>query len=91
MLRGRHPSRDPQTLAAAMSGAQVVPIHTATPERYVELFDHVKLRGDGEWWPDLSDKDLVPRTPHDPVVAKERTNQRSERALRPPTLTPMTP
>jgi hypothetical protein len=27
-----------------------VPVHTATPERFVELFDCAELHADGEWW-----------------------------------------
>jgi ribonuclease J len=41
---------DLQTLAAAVAADQVVPIHTANPERYTDLFERVTIRGNGEWW-----------------------------------------
>lgn len=39
-----------QRFVAALSPQQVVPIHTAAPERFPELFPNVNLRADGEWW-----------------------------------------
>jgi ribonuclease J len=41
---------DLQALAAAMSPARVVPIHTAAPELFATHFDNVELHADGEWW-----------------------------------------
>lgn len=41
---------DLQTLAGALAPARVVPIHTAAPERFSELFDRVEPHPDGEWW-----------------------------------------
>lgn len=41
---------DLQRLVAAMAPKRVVPIHTATPERFEELFACAELRADGEWW-----------------------------------------
>jgi ribonuclease J len=43
--------KDLQALAAAIGADQVVPIHTAAPERYRELFDRVAIHDDGDWWP----------------------------------------
>jgi ribonuclease J len=43
--------RDLQILANVLGAKTVVPIHTAEPERYGELFAHAALREDGEWWP----------------------------------------
>jgi ribonuclease J len=40
---------DLKRLATALRPERVVPIHTATPERFVELFDCVELHADGEW------------------------------------------
>jgi ribonuclease J len=37
-------------LVAAINPERVVPIHTATPERFEELFACAELRGDGKWW-----------------------------------------
>lgn len=42
---------DLQALAAAVDAQQVVPIHTAAPQRYVDLFANVKIHEDGSWWP----------------------------------------
>jgi ribonuclease J len=41
---------DLKRLASALRPERVVPIHTATPERFVELFDRVEFHADGEWW-----------------------------------------
>ncbi|HNR13324.1 MAG TPA: MBL fold metallo-hydrolase [Thermodesulfobacteriota bacterium] len=41
---------DLKLFAAALSPGKVVPIHTFMPERYPELFEHVELHDDGEWW-----------------------------------------
>lgn len=41
---------DLQVLAAALAPARVVPIHSAAPERFEELFAHVEAHADGEWW-----------------------------------------
>jgi len=41
---------DLQRLASAMGAQQVVPIHTAAPQRFVGLFENVVQRRDGEWW-----------------------------------------
>lgn len=37
-------------LAEAVSADAVIPIHTAAPERFEELFENVTPRADGEWW-----------------------------------------
>jgi ribonuclease J len=37
-------------LVAAINPERVVPIHTAMPERFEELFACAELRSDGEWW-----------------------------------------
>ncbi|OFX20223.1 MAG: hypothetical protein A2V77_16590 [Anaeromyxobacter sp. RBG_16_69_14] len=42
--------RDLQQLVGAVSPDRVVPIHTAAPERYVELFPGVHRQDDGIWW-----------------------------------------
>jgi ribonuclease J len=41
---------DLRHLAEAVDPQRVVPIHTAVPERYSELFERVEPHGDGEWW-----------------------------------------
>jgi ribonuclease J len=38
-------------LVAALRPERVVPIHTANPERFSELFACAELHADGEWWP----------------------------------------
>lgn len=43
--------RDLQILANVLGAKTVVPIHTAEPARYRELFAHAALREDGAWWP----------------------------------------
>jgi ribonuclease J len=41
---------DLQALAAALAPARVVPIHSAAPERFANLFANVERHEDGEWW-----------------------------------------
>lgn len=41
---------DLQRLVAAINPKRVVPIHTAMPERFEELFVCAELHPDGEWW-----------------------------------------
>jgi ribonuclease J len=41
---------DLQRLAGALAARAVIPIHTAAPERFVEFFENVTPRRDGEWW-----------------------------------------
>jgi len=41
---------DLKRLATALGPERVVPIHTATPERFVDLFDCGELHADGDWW-----------------------------------------
>ena len=41
---------DLQRFAAAVKAREVVPVHTLHAERFVELFDNVHVRDDGEWW-----------------------------------------
>lgn len=41
---------DLQALALAINAERVVPIHTAAPERYAELFLNVAIHEDGAWW-----------------------------------------
>ena len=41
---------DLKRLATALRPQRVVPIHTATPERFVALFDCAELHADEEWW-----------------------------------------
>jgi ribonuclease J len=47
---GHAPIEDLQALAASLAPARVVPIHSAAPERFAELFDNVERHEDGEWW-----------------------------------------
>lgn len=47
---GHAPVADLARLVAAINPERVVPIHTAMPERFEELFNCAELRGDGEWW-----------------------------------------
>jgi ribonuclease J len=42
---------DLERLVAALRPERVVPIHTATPERFSDLFACAELHADGEWWP----------------------------------------
>ncbi len=42
---------DLRVLATTIRAERVVPVHTAAPERYTELFERVEVHGDGEWWP----------------------------------------
>ena len=42
---------DLERLVAALRPERVVPIHTATPERFSELFACAELHADGKWWP----------------------------------------
>jgi ribonuclease J len=37
-------------MATTLAPRRIVPIHTASPERFAEAFGHAELRGDGEWW-----------------------------------------
>jgi ribonuclease J len=41
---------DLERLVSAMRPERVVPIHTATPERFLGLFEGAELRADGDWW-----------------------------------------
>jgi len=41
---------DLRQLAEAIDPQRVVPIHTAVPERYSELFERAEPHGNGEWW-----------------------------------------
>lgn len=41
---------DLQRLVSAIGPERVVPIHTAMPERFEELFACAELHADGEWW-----------------------------------------
>lgn len=41
---------DLQWLASALDPSVVVPIHTASPELFADLFDQVSTHPDGEWW-----------------------------------------
>ena len=42
--------RDLQRLARAIQPRQLVPVHSAEPGRFAELFDRVALKADGAWW-----------------------------------------
>lgn len=41
---------DLAALATAVAPDRVVPIHTAAPQRYKELYEGVEVHGDGAWW-----------------------------------------
>ena len=47
---GHASPRDLQRFAKALHPKVLVPIHTFEPGVYPDLFDHVVLREDGEWW-----------------------------------------
>lgn len=47
---GHAPVADLQRLAEALRPGRVVPIHTAAPRRFPELFSKVELHPDGQWW-----------------------------------------
>ena len=41
---------DLRALASAIDPDRVVPIHTAAPERYPDVFSRVEPHADGDWW-----------------------------------------
>ena len=41
---------DLRALASALAPARVVPMHSAAPERFEQLFSRVERHADGEWW-----------------------------------------
>jgi ribonuclease J len=41
---------DLKRLARAVDPGRIVPIHTAAPERYIDIFERVELHRDREWW-----------------------------------------
>ena len=41
---------DLRRLAEAFREARLVPIHTAHPERFADVFGRVEIHADGEWW-----------------------------------------
>lgn len=41
---------DLQRFAVALKPARIVPFHTFKPENYIELFNHVEIHADGEYW-----------------------------------------
>ena len=41
---------DLRALASAIAPDRVVPIHTAAPERYPDVFSRIEPHADGEWW-----------------------------------------
>ncbi|MGH2965108.1 MAG: MBL fold metallo-hydrolase [Solirubrobacterales bacterium] len=41
---------DLKRLAQALAPGRIVPIHTAAPERFEQLFHRVEPHSDGEWW-----------------------------------------
>ncbi len=41
---------DLRRFAHAMAPKTLVPIHSAVPERFDELYPHVDRHEDGEWW-----------------------------------------
>jgi len=47
---GHAAPRDLRRLAETLMPKSLVPIHTAAPERFRELYDAVDPRPDGEWW-----------------------------------------
>jgi ribonuclease J len=47
---GHAPIEDLQSIAAAFAPARVVPIHSAAPDRFAELFNNVEQHEDSEWW-----------------------------------------
>lgn len=47
---GHATPEDLRRLAGAIAARKVVPIHTAHPEDYTDLFDDVSLKEDGQWW-----------------------------------------
>jgi ribonuclease J len=42
---------DLRALVSALKPERLVPIHTAAPERFADLFSNMEVREDGEWWP----------------------------------------
>jgi ribonuclease J len=47
---GHAGAEDLRAFARAIGAAKIVPIHTAAPERFEELFSGVEQHADGEWW-----------------------------------------
>jgi len=48
---GHAPTTALQEFASALKPQRLVPIHTASAERFVELFGEVDIHEDGQWWP----------------------------------------
>lgn len=48
---GHASERDLRRLIAAMAPRRLVPIHSACPERFADLYGPVQLFEDGQWWP----------------------------------------
>jgi ribonuclease J len=47
---GHASPRDLQRIAVALNPGVLVPIHTARPDEFHELYPRVKCHADGEWW-----------------------------------------
>jgi len=47
---GHASPNDLMRFATALNPARIVPIHTFKPENYNELFNHVEIHADGEYW-----------------------------------------
>jgi ribonuclease J len=47
---GHASPQDLKRLALAMAPEVLVPIHTAAPERFEDLYPNVAMHSDGEWW-----------------------------------------
>ena len=47
---GHASPRDLQRFAVALNPEVLVPIHTARPKEFHELYSKVKCHADGEWW-----------------------------------------
>jgi ribonuclease J len=41
---------DLKRFASAINAKKLIPIHSFNPQDYSDLFDHVEIRQDGEWW-----------------------------------------
>ena len=47
---GHAPAADLKRLVDALTPKVVVPIHCNEPARFADLFDHVAMKCDGQWW-----------------------------------------
>ena len=72
--------RDLQRLARAIQPRVLVPVHSAEPGRFTELFDRVVLKADGAWW------EVRGQLQDGSMTRRERGTERTENKLANPRL-----